>query len=170
MTELDQAKRAVAPAERAQAAALRSAEAQVKISIAAGEQLGKPANATSLQSAVTNAVAAELDAKTELARLEAESGIVVPANEVVFFNALPLRIDESKLAAGDALSGVFMTVSTQRVAVDSSVDPADASGLRVGQDAEIKASDLQITLKAKITEIALSTGTKVQRQAESMWS
>jgi hypothetical protein len=158
--ELDQAKRAVAPAERAQAAALRSAEAQLKIAIAAREQLGKPANATSLQSAVTNAVAAEVDAKTELARLEAETGIVVPANEVVFFNALPLRIDESKLAAGDALSGVFMTVSTQRVAVDSSVDPADASGLRVGQDAEIEASDLQITLKAKITEIASSTGTK----------
>ena len=53
-----------------------------------------------------------------------------------------------------------MTVSTQRVAVDSSVDPADASGLRVGQDAEIEASDLQITLKAKITEIASSAGTK----------
>ncbi len=158
--ELDQAKRAVAPAERAQAAALRSAEAQLKIAIAAREQLGKPANATSLQSAVTNVVAAEVDAKTELARLEAETGIVVPANEVVFFNALPLRIDESKLAAGDALSGVFMTVSTQRVAVDSSVDPADASGLRVGQDAEIEASDLKITLKAKITEIASSTGTK----------
>ena len=158
--ELDQAKRAVAPAERAQAAAVRSAEAQLKIAVAARAQLGKPANATSLQSAVTNAVAAEADAKTELARLEAETGIVVPANEVVFFNALPLRIDESKLAAGDALSGVFMTVSTQRVAVDSSVDPADASGLRVGQDAEIEASDLQITLKAKITEIASSTGTK----------
>lgn len=158
--ELDQAKRAVAPAERAQAAALRSAEAQLKIAIAAREQLGKPANATSLQSPVTNAVAAEVDAKTELARMEAETGIVVPANEIVFFNALPLRIDESKLAAGDALSGVFMTVSTQRVAVDSSVDPADASGLRVGQDAEIEASDLQITLRAKITEIASSTGTK----------
>jgi multidrug efflux pump subunit AcrA (membrane-fusion protein) len=158
--ELDQAKRAVAPALRAQAAALRSAEAQLKIAIASREQLGRPANATSLRSAVTNAVAAEVDAKTELARLEAETGIVVPANEVVFFNALPLRIDESKLAAGDALSGVFMTVSTQRVAVDSSVDPADASGLRVGQDAEIEASDLQITLKAKITEIASSTGTK----------
>jgi hypothetical protein len=158
--ELDQAKRAVAPAERAQAAALRSAEAQLKIAVAARAQLGKPTNATSLQSAVTNALAAEADAKTELASLEAETGIVVPANEVVFFNALPLRIDESKLAAGDALSGVFMTVSTQRVAVDSSIDPADASGLRVGQDAEIEASDLQITLKAKITEIASSTGTK----------
>ncbi len=158
--ELEAAKRAVDPALRAQAASLRSAEAQLKIAIAARAQLGKPANATSLRSAVTNAVAAETDAKTELARLEAETGIVVPANEVVFFNALPLRIDESKLAAGDALSGVFMTVSTQRVAVDSSVDPADASGLRVGQDAEIEASDLQITLKAKITEIASSTGTK----------
>jgi hypothetical protein len=160
LLELDQAKRAVAPAERAQAAALRSAEAQLKIAVAARAQLGKPANATSLQSAVTNAVAAEADAKSELASLEAETGIVVPANEVVVFNALPLRIDESKLAAGDALSGVFMTVSTQRVAVDSSVDPADASGLRLGQDAEIEASDLQITLKAKITEIASSTGTK----------
>jgi hypothetical protein len=158
--ELDQAERGVTPAGRAQAAALRSAEAQLKIAVASREQLGKPANATSLQSAVTNGVAAEVDAKTELARLEAETGIVVPANEVVFFNALPLRIDESKLAAGDALAGVFMTVSTQRVAVDSSVDPADASGLRVGQDAEIEASDLQITLKAKITEIASSTGTK----------
>ncbi len=158
--ELDQTKRAVAPAERAQGAALRSAEAQLKIAVAAREQIGKPANVTGLESAVTNAVAAEVDAKAELVRLEAETGIVVPANEVVFFNALPLRIDESKLSAGDALSGVFMTVSTQRVAVDSSVDPADASGLRVGQDAEIEASDLQITLKAKITEIASSTGTK----------
>ena len=159
-TELDQAKRAIAPAQRAQAAAIRSAEAQLNIAIASREQLGKPTNATGLRSAVTTAEASAIDAKADLARLESATGTVVPANEILFFGALPLRIDDSKLAAGDALTGVFMTVSTQRVAVDSSVDPADASGLRVGQDAEIEASDLQITLKAKITEIASSTGTK----------
>jgi multidrug efflux pump subunit AcrA (membrane-fusion protein) len=159
-TELDQAKRAIAPAQRAQAAAIRSAEAQLNIAIASREQLGKPTNATGLRSAVTTAEASAIDAKAELARLESATGAVVPANEILFFGALPLRIDDSKLAAGDALAGVFMTVSTQRVAVDSSVDPADASGLRVGQDAEIEASDLQITLKAKITEVASSTGTK----------
>ena len=158
--ELEQAKNAVAPAQRAQAAALRAAEAQLKIAVASREQLGKVANAGSLRSAVDNAVTAESDTKADLAKLEAETGIVVPANEVVFFAALPLRIDESKLSAGDALAGVFMTVSTQRVAVDSSVDPADASGLRVGQDGVIEATDLQITLKAKITEIASATGTK----------
>jgi multidrug efflux pump subunit AcrA (membrane-fusion protein) len=159
-TELDQARRAIAPAQRAQVAAIRSAEAQLNIAIASREQLGKPTNATGLRSAVTTAEASAIDAKTELARLESATGTVVPANEILFFGALPLRIDDSKLAAGDALAGVFMTVSTQRVAVDSSVDPADASGLRVGQDAEIEASDLQITLKAKITEVASSTGTK----------
>lgn len=158
-TELDQAVKAVEPTRRAADAAIRAADAQVRIAKAQRVELTRPADASTLKTALRAARMAKASAEANLVRLEASVGIVVPADEVLFFPALPLRVDESKLAAGDALSGVLMTVATQRLAVDASVDPSDATALRVGQPAEVEATDLELTVAATITRIASTPGT-----------
>lgn len=157
--QLAQAQSAAEPSRRAAAAALRSAEAQVTIAVAQRTQTRLPPDTTAARAAVVSAEAVERQAKSDRDRLSASIGIVVPANEIVFFSELPLRIDDTKLVAGDALTGPLMTVSTRRLAVDASVDPSDAPTLRTGQRAEIEASDLGIKLPATITKIADTVGT-----------
>ncbi len=157
--DLAAAEKAVEPAQRSADAAVRAADAQVRIAVAQRRELGKPADVASLKSALASARESKTSAEADVARLEAQVGIVVPANEVVFFAALPLRVDESKLLAGDALSGVLMTVATQRLAVDASVDPGDAPSLHLGQAAEIEATDLGVTVAATITKIGATSGT-----------
>ena len=158
-TDLDQATAAVPTTKRAGDAAVRAADAQARIAVAQRVELSKPADVVALSAAVKSAQDAKVRVDADLAKLEASTGTVVPANEVVFFPVLPLRVDDTKLVAGDALTGAFMTVASQRLAVDASVDPADAPSLHVGQNAEIESTDLNITVPATITKIASQTGT-----------
>jgi multidrug efflux pump subunit AcrA (membrane-fusion protein) len=171
--QLDQARAAVVLAERelqelfvsseaavkASAAALRSADAQVVIARAQRVELSKPQDVSALRATLVAAQAARADAQAELSRLQASTGVIVPANEVLFLPRLPLRVDDTKLLAGDALSGALMTVASQRLAIDASVDPADATGLTVGQKAEIEVADLNLVVPVTINRVASQTGT-----------
>ena len=157
--DFDQAKKATEPTKAAAQNTVRAADVALRIAVAQRAELLKPADLATLQASVAAAKEAKVRADADLAKLQSETGVTVPANEVVFIDGLPLRIDDTKLSAGDALSGAFMTVASKRLAIDSSVDPADASSLKVGQDAEIEATDLGITLPAKVSKIATQTGT-----------
>ena len=157
--ELDQANKSAGPTKETAQGTIRAADVAVRIAVAQRAELFKPADLVALRSLVASAMEEKTRADADLVKLQAETGVTVPANEVVFVDGLPLRIDDTKLVAGDALSGAFMTVASKRLAVDASVDPADASSLRTGQDAEIEATDLGISLPAKVTKIATQTGT-----------
>jgi multidrug efflux pump subunit AcrA (membrane-fusion protein) len=157
--ELEELVKSLRPTQNAAASAVRAADAQVVIAKAQRAELSKPQDLSTLQATLTAAQAAQREAQADLGKLESVTGIVVPANEVLFFPRLPLRVDDTKLIAGDALSGAFMTVASQRLAIDSSVDPADATGLAKGQKAEIEVSDLNIKVQATIARVATQTGT-----------
>jgi multidrug efflux pump subunit AcrA (membrane-fusion protein) len=157
--ELDELFKTSQAAVRASAAALRAADAQVVIARAQRVELSKPQDVSALRSTLLAAQAARAEAQAELGRLQASTGIIVPANEVLFLPRLPLRVDDTKLLAGDALSGALMTVASQRLAIDASVDPADATGLSVGQKAEIEVSDLNLVVPVTIKRVATQTGT-----------
>ena len=73
----------------------------------------------------------------DVARLARKMGIQVPANEVLFFPTLPLRVDSVRVRRGDSVAGRVMTVSNSRLAIDSSLSLNDAKLVRrgrVGQD------------------------------------
>ena len=73
----------------------------------------------------------------DAARLARRIGVVVPANEVLFFPTLPLRVDTVKVKRGDSITGQVMTVSNSRLAIDSSLSLTDARlvrSRRAGQD------------------------------------
>ncbi len=158
-SDLNQATAGVPVAQRQIAETRRAAQAQLAIAEAARKTSTNPADTTSASAQVRSAEQAKLRADAELADLEAEVGIVVPANEVVFFPTLPLRIDTTKLARGEIATGAVMTVTTSRLAVDSSLDLADAQLAHVGDKVQIDASDFDISLAGYISELATTPGT-----------
>jgi hypothetical protein len=95
----------------------------------------------------------------EVARLARKIGIHVPANEVLFFPTLPLRVDNVRVKRGDNASGRVMTVSNSRLAVDSSLSLQDAKLVRVGAIVKIEEPDLGVRTDGVVTQVADRPGT-----------
>jgi hypothetical protein len=158
--DLKAARAAVVVAERSAALSTRQAKAGANIAESSLQQTRRGLDEKSAREQLANAKDNVIRASDELNDLESKTGVSVPANELLFFPSLPLRIDDTKLSRGDPVTGAVMTVTTARLAVDSSLDVADAKLVKVGATVEIEASDFDITLKGKITELATAPGTK----------
>jgi hypothetical protein len=135
------------------------AQRQVSLSERRLRILSTPNN-TSLQNAVAQAAGKEArETASDAARLARKMGIYVPADEVLFFPTLPLRIDSVRVRRGDTVSGRVMTVSNTRLAVDSSLSINDAKLVRPGADVRIEEPDLGIKTTGKVTQVAQAPGT-----------
>ncbi len=77
-------------------------------------------------------------ARDELAALEAELGTWLPAGELVFLKAMPVRVDQVAVARGSVIDGAFITVSGSELALRSSVSERDAPRVEVGMEVEIE--------------------------------
>ncbi len=77
-------------------------------------------------------------ARDELAALEAELGTWLPAGEVVFLKAMPVRVDQVAFSRGSVIDGAFITVSGSELALRSSVSERDAPRVEVGMEVEIE--------------------------------
>jgi peptidoglycan hydrolase-like protein with peptidoglycan-binding domain len=115
---------------------------------------------TTLQQLVSEAAAKEArETAADAARLARKLGIYVPADEVLFFPTLPLRVDSVRVRRGDTVNGRVMTVSNSRLAVDSSLSLNDAKLVRPGALVKIEEPDLGIKTTGKVTAVASSPGT-----------
>jgi hypothetical protein len=158
--DLKSATASVAVAKRAANVSTRQAKAGATIAESSLQQSNRGLDEKSAREQLVSAQENASRAAEELAELESKTGIAIPANELLFFPSLPLRIDDTKLNRGDPVTGAVMTVTTSRLAVDSGLDVADAKLVKVGALVEIEASDFDIVLKGKITELATAPGTK----------
>ena len=95
----------------------------------------------------------------DVARLARRVGVSVPANEVLFFGTLPLRVDSVRVRRGDTVTGRVMTVSNSRLAIDSSLSINDAKLVRPGAKVAIEEPDLGIKTTGVVTQVADSPGT-----------
>lgn len=95
----------------------------------------------------------------EAARLARKMGVQVPANELLFFPSLPLRVDSVRVRRGDSASGHVMTVSNSRLAVDSSLSLSDAKLVRRGATVRIEEPDLGVTATGTVAQVAQRPGT-----------
>ena len=136
---------ATAKADREHALkALPRARRQVVLAERRLRVLTTPGDA-SLQKLVAQAAKQEADGTArDVARLARKMGIQVPADEILFFNTLPLRVDSVRVRRGDAVSGRVMTVSNSRLAIDSSLSPNDAKLVRPGATVKIEEPDLGV--------------------------
>jgi hypothetical protein len=97
--------------------------------------------------------------QAEVARLSAEARIQVPANEILFFSTLPLRVDAVKAKRGSAVSGSVMSVTSSRLVVDSSLSVSDAKLVRPGDPVVIEDQDLGIKAGGRVSVVAETPGT-----------
>jgi multidrug efflux pump subunit AcrA (membrane-fusion protein) len=134
--------------EQAQFDATRTAtEQQALVDAAIARLIVAQATLADLQRGVdTSAMRRQIDAareevgaaREELAALEAELGTWLPAGELVFLKAMPVRVDQVAVARGSVMDGAFITVSGSELALRSSVGERDAPRVEVGMEVEIE--------------------------------
>ncbi len=122
-----------------------------------------------IQAAVNAQRAAEREAKTagdvatriaaDLEVARRRTGVQIPADEIVFLPALPVRVEETKLDVGDAASGPVMTVTNNQLAVDSSLPLDEAPLVKPGMLVAIDEPDLGIKASGVVARVAAVPGT-----------
>lgn len=86
-------------------------------------------------------------------------GIQVPADEVLFFPGLPVRVDDVKLRPGDEALAAVMTVTNSRLVVEAALSPNDAKLVRQSAAVTIRAPDLGVGATGTVTHVATTPGT-----------
>lgn len=115
---------------------------------------------TEIQRLLTESAAKEVRGTAEeVARLAGKVGVQLPANEVLFFPTLPLRVDNVRVKRGDSASSRVMTVSNSRLAVDSSLSLDDAKLVRLGASVKVEEPDLGVRTNGVVTQVADRPGT-----------
>jgi peptidoglycan hydrolase-like protein with peptidoglycan-binding domain len=139
--------------------ALPTARRQVSLAAQRLRVLRKPSD-TRIQRLLSESASREARGTArEVARLAGKIGVYVPANEVLFFPTLPLRVDNVRARRGDSATGRVMTVSNSRLAVDSSLSLDDAKLVRVGARVKIEEPDLGVRTEGVVTQVADRPGT-----------
>lgn len=105
-------------------------------------------------------------ARADHARLAGRSGIQVPADEILFFPSVPVRVDTVTAKRGSQVgsqpTGDLMTVSNTTLAIDSGLSPQDAELVRTGMRVRIEDSETGIDLRGRVTRVADRPGTNPQ--------
>jgi peptidoglycan hydrolase-like protein with peptidoglycan-binding domain len=128
----------------------------------AGERarlMARPTDTSAMRGLAASSAQEERRTRGEVARLSRLGGVQVPANELLFFPALPLRIDAIKAKRGDTVTGRVMDVTGSHLAVDSSLSVSDAKLVHAGDPVTIEDPDLGITTRGSVREVGQTPGT-----------
>ncbi len=138
-----------------------SAEAAVRSARLAGEM--------AVQAALDAQKVADLDVKlaTErAARLEADlalarsrQGVQLPADEVVFIPAMPVRVEELTSLVGNVANGPILSVTDNQLAIDSGLALDAAPLVKPGMAVEIDEATLGIKARGVVAWMADVPGT-----------
>jgi peptidoglycan hydrolase-like protein with peptidoglycan-binding domain len=139
--------------------ALTTARATATLSDQRVRILSRPGDTQAMQAIAAAAAEEARRTRAEVARLSAEARIQVPANEILFFPTLPLRVDAVKAKRGSAVSGSVMNVTSSRLVVDSSLSVSDAKLVRPGDPVTIEDQDLGIKAGGLVSVVAETPGT-----------
>jgi len=135
-------------------AAVQSAQlaGQVEIQTAINAQKTAQREAKRLDDLAAR-LAADLDATRR------QAGVKVPADEIVFVPALPVRVEEIRAALGETASGTVLTVTNNQIAVDASLRLDEAPLVKPGMAVAIDEPDLGIKATGVVGKVADTPGT-----------
>lgn len=102
-------------------------------------------------------LAARLTAELDLARQK--TGVQIPADELIFIAALPVRIEQIAVAVGDAAAGALLSVTNHQITVDSSLPLEEAPLVKPGMPVVIDEPDLGIQASGVVARVADLPGT-----------
>jgi Putative peptidoglycan binding domain len=139
--------------------ALTNAQAAAKLTAQRVRVLSRPLDTQSMQAIAVAAGQEERRTRAEVARLAREARIQVPANEILFFPSLPVRVDVVKAKRGSAVSGTVMNVTSSRLVVESQLDVGGAKLVRPGDPVRIEDQDLGIKAPGRVIVVADTPGT-----------
>jgi len=94
-----------------------------------------------------------------IAGARSSSGVQVPADELIFAPATPVRVTERKVAAGARPDGPLLTVTDSVVAVDGAIPVEQATLVKAGMDVKLDEPALGITASGKVSAVASRPGT-----------
>jgi peptidoglycan hydrolase-like protein with peptidoglycan-binding domain len=98
-------------------------------------------------------LAADLEIASSQARTQ------VPADELVFIPTLPVRVEGSDVAVGDAARGPAIKVTNNQIAIDSSLPLDEAPLVKPGMSVLIDEPDLGIEATGVVERVASTPGT-----------
>jgi peptidoglycan hydrolase-like protein with peptidoglycan-binding domain len=139
--------------------AVRTARASAKLASQRMRILGRPADTNAMRAIAAASAEEASRTRAEVARISTQSNIQVPANEILFFPTLPLRVDAVKARRGSQVSGSVMNVTSSRLAIDSSLAVSDAKLVRPGDQVTIEDQDLGIKARGVVSQVADTPGT-----------
>jgi putative peptidoglycan binding protein len=144
---------------RAARSGLTSANRKRALADARVRILNTPANTALEQRLVASSQREAARTQNELNRLAGKTGVQVPADEVLFFPTLPLRVDTLAARRGSQLQGSVMTVTNARLAIDSSLSVLDANLVRPGMRVAIEEQELRVRIQGRVSRVADKPGT-----------
>ena len=95
----------------------------------------------------------------DLAMARGKLGVQVPADEIVFIPALPVRVHEVTARVGDPLRGTVMSVTDNQLAIDSSLPLNAAQLVKPGMSVAIDEQALGINATGVVAWVANTPGT-----------
>ena len=113
---------------------------------------------------------AELEAKlaadradrlgANLAKAKSKLGVQIPVDEIVFIPALPVRAEKVTAAVGDSASGPVMSVTDNRLSIDSALPLNAAPLVKRGMRVAIDEQALGIKATGVVERVAKTPGTR----------
>jgi peptidoglycan hydrolase-like protein with peptidoglycan-binding domain len=137
----------------------RTARRQVHLAALKARLLTRRVDTTTMRAIVASAAQEQQRTAGEVARLARRTGVQVPANEMLFFANLPVRVDAVKAKRGSTVAGRVMNVTNSRLAIDSSLSVSDVKLVRVGDPVTVEDPDLGVTAHGRVTRVARTPGT-----------
>lgn len=139
--------------------ALVAARRQVRLGRLKVRLLTRRVDTTTMREIVASSAREERRTASDVARLAQRIGVSVPANEMLFFPNLPVRVDAVKARRGNTVAGRVMNVTNSRLAIDSSLSVSDVRLVRVGDPVTIEDQDLGVRARGRVTRVSRTPGT-----------
>jgi multidrug efflux pump subunit AcrA (membrane-fusion protein) len=138
---------------------ITTARQLAQLSTIRAKQLATPTDTQTLKDIAVSALNEEQRTNAEARRISRGMGVKVPANEILFFPSLPLRVDKVKLQRGGLVTGALMDVTNSNVAIDSSLSASDVRLVRAGNPVVIGEDTLGVSSRGRVTQVATEPGT-----------
>jgi peptidoglycan hydrolase-like protein with peptidoglycan-binding domain len=155
LRDVDVAKAELSSAQKSLTASRR----QVRLDELKARLLTRRVDTTTMRAIVASSAQEERRTAGEVGRLAARIGVQVPANELLFFPNLPVRVDAVKAKRGNTVAGRVMNVTNSRLAIDSSLSVSDVRLVRVGDPVVIEDQDLGVTAHGRVSRVVHTPGT-----------
>lgn len=135
----------------------RAARDELAIAEASLDELLADPDTSAQEQAVAEARDEVAEASERFEEIEAETGVWMPAGEIVYVEELPQRVQDVAVSPGESVSGMLMTMTSAEVVVESAVPARDVELVNEGDT--VLVGDGEERFEGIVSEVAERPGT-----------